>query len=32
MELLQKSGVAERLPDWRKIAKAAQMNQGQLVG
>jgi hypothetical protein len=32
MELLQKAGITERLPEWRKIAEAAQMNQGQLVG
>jgi hypothetical protein len=31
MELLQKAGITERLPEWRKIAEAAQMNQGQLV-
>jgi hypothetical protein len=32
MELLQQAGIAERLPEWWKIAEAAQMNQGQLVG
>lgn len=32
MELLQQAGIAQRLPEWRKIAEAAQMNQGQLVG
>jgi putative nucleotidyltransferase with HDIG domain len=32
MELLQQAGVAEHLPEWRKIAEAAQINQGQLVG
>jgi hypothetical protein len=32
MELLQQAGVAERLPEWRKLADAAQLNQIQLVG
>lgn len=32
MELLQQAGIAERLPEWRKIAEAAHTSQGQLVG
>jgi HD-like signal output (HDOD) protein len=32
MELLEAAGVAERLPEWRKIAEAAHTNAGQLVG
>jgi putative nucleotidyltransferase with HDIG domain len=32
MELLQRAGIADRLPEWRKIAEVAPANQGQLVG
>ena len=32
MELLHQAGVAERLPEWRKLAEAAQSSLGQLVG
>jgi CheY-like chemotaxis protein len=32
MELLQQGGSAQRLPEWPKIAEAAQLNQAQLVG
>jgi HD-like signal output (HDOD) protein/CheY-like chemotaxis protein len=32
IELLQQAGIAEHLLEWRKIAEAAQMSQGQLVG
>ncbi|HXJ12068.1 MAG TPA: response regulator [Candidatus Limnocylindrales bacterium] len=31
-DLLQQAGIAELLPEWRKIAEAAHLNQGQLVG
>ncbi|HKM68321.1 MAG TPA: response regulator [Candidatus Acidoferrum sp.] len=31
MELLELAGVADRLPEWRKIAQAAQIHQVQLV-
>jgi hypothetical protein len=32
MERLQQAGIAERLPEWRKIAEAAHISQRQLVG
>ncbi len=32
MPLLEQAGIAGRLPEWRKIAEAAQVGHGQLVG
>ncbi|HET7107461.1 MAG TPA: response regulator [Candidatus Acidoferrum sp.] len=32
MDLLQQAGIADLLPEWRKIAEAAHLNQEQLVG
>ena len=32
MELLDQAGIADKLPEWRKIAKAAHLSQAQLAG
>jgi len=32
MELLEQAGIADKLPEWRKIAEAAQFSSAQLAG